>query len=259
MTHDRCARPLRRTTLSALACAAVALAPMSARAQAPAARRTGVRTASAQTVAAQQAVAPKAVRRSAGGRKSSARRAVTAPVRRVGGDSTAAASGALASTAPAPFVVLTASPMYLRDSIVALARKQLGRRYVLGAESPERGFDCSGLVRYLMAALDVRLPRTAAQQEHVGESVPKRLAELEPGDLVTFGRGKRASHIGIYVGDGRFIHASSLAGKVIESQLVRPGSRRTKAWRTARRLVVTPDSTLLNSLLLNNAALGVRS
>jgi cell wall-associated NlpC family hydrolase len=111
-----------------------------------------------------------------------------------------------------------------------------------------------------MTALDVHLPRTAAQQERTGQSVPKALDELRPGDLVTFGkRGKRTSHIGIYVGNNRFVHASSLAGKVIESELVRPGSRRTKAWRSVRRLVVTPDSTTLNTLLLNNAALGVRS
>jgi hypothetical protein len=95
----------------------------------------------------------------------------------------------------------------LRDSLVARARAQLGRRYVLGGESPERGFDCSGLVRYVLAALHLPLPRTAAQQARAGEMVPKDTARLRPGDLLTFGRGTRVTHIGIYVGNGKMLHA----------------------------------------------------
>jgi cell wall-associated NlpC family hydrolase len=155
---------------------------------------------------------------------------------------------------PAPFALFSLSAESLRDSVVARARAQLGRRYVLGAETPERGFDCSGLVRYVMASLDVHLPRTAAQQAHTGEELPKDTARLEPGDLVTFGKGKRASHIGIYVGDGRFIHASSAAGRVIESPLLRYPGRRVKPWRGARRLVVARDT-----MLLHEAVLGVGS
>ncbi len=141
-----------------------------------------------------------------------------------------------------PFAAFSASALALRDSLVALARAQIGRRYVLGGESPERGFDCSGLVKYLTAALNVKLPRTAAQQAAVGAAVPKDTASLQPGDLLLFGSAKRISHIGIYIGEGRFIHASSAAGKVIESRLLRPPARRIKPWRGARRLV--PDSTV---------------
>lgn len=130
----------------------------------------------------------------------------------------------------------------VRDSLVKLARQQLGRRYVLGGTSPEKGFDCSGLIRYILAKLDIEVPRTAAQQEKVGEQVAKDTAELRPGDLVTFGRGSRATHIGIYVGDGRFIHASSAAGRVVESRLLRKPTRLIKPWREARRIVAESDT-----------------
>jgi cell wall-associated NlpC family hydrolase len=136
-----------------------------------------------------------------------------------------------------PFAAFSASALSLRDSLVSMARAQLGRRYVLGGESPDRGFDCSGLVKYLAAALNLRLPRTAAQQASSGDSVPKDTASLRPGDLLLFGSGKRISHIGIYVGEGRFIHASSSAGRVVESRLLRPPARRIKPWRGVRRVV----------------------
>lgn len=145
----------------------------------------------------------------------------------------------------APFAALNASAQSMRDSIVSLARAQVGTRYVLGGETPDRGFDCSGLVRYLMAAWNVALPRTAAQQARSGLAVGKDTTSLRPGDLLTFGRGKRASHIGIYVGEGRFIHASSKAGRVVESKLHRPPARGIKPLRGARRFVVTGDSAVV--------------
>lgn len=137
------------------------------------------------------------------------------------------------------------SSAIVRDSLVRLARQQLGRRYVLGGTTPEKGFDCSGLIRYILARLDIEVPRTAAQQERVGEKVAKDTSELRPGDLVTFGRGSRATHIGIYVGDGRFIHASSAAGRVVESRLLRRPTRLIKPWREARRVLAESDTLVL--------------
>lgn len=139
------------------------------------------------------------------------------------------------------------SAQQIRDSLVAMARAQIGARYVLGGESPDGGFDCSGLVRYLMTAMQVTLPRTAAQQATAGIAVEKDLTSLRPGDLLTFGKGARASHIGIYVGDGRFVHASSAAGRVVESNVLRPRSRLIKPWRGVRRLVIPVDSTAAGS------------
>ena len=115
-----------------------------------------------------------------------------------------------------PFALWSESAHNLRDSLVAVARAQIGTRYVFGGTSP-KGFDCSGLVRYVMSALKVELPRTAAQQARIGDEVSTDPSRLRPGDLLTFGkRGQRGvSHIGIYVGQGRYVHASSVAGRVM--------------------------------------------
>ena len=143
-----------------------------------------------------------------------------------------------------PFAIWSESAHNVRDSLVAVARSQLGTRYVLGGTTPDRGFDCSGLVRYVMAALKVELPRTAAQQARIGDEVSTDPSRLRPGDLLTFGRrGKPGvSHIGIYVGEGRYVHASSVAGRVIESDLSRTGSPLIKAWRGVRRIVAGAES-----------------
>lgn len=126
------------------------------------------------------------------------------------------------------------------DSAVAVARAQLGSRYRFGAASPRRGFDCSGLVQYIMRALDVELPRVARDQAKTGVPVPRDTAALRPGDLVTFGRKGKVEHIGIYVGSGRFVHASTAAGRVVERPLLRPPARGIKPWIGVRR--VLPDT-----------------
>lgn len=143
----------------------------------------------------------------------------------------------LAAGRPKPFAALSASMLGARDSLVKLARAQVGLKYVLGGTSPDRGFDCSGLVKYVMAALKLEVPRTAARQADVGTSVGLDTAQLRPGDLLAFGRGRAASHVGIYVGNGRYIHASSVAGRVIESDINRPASPLVKRWRDTRRVV----------------------
>ena len=121
---------------------------------------------------------------------------------------------------------------------------------MFGGTTPN-GFDCSGLVRYVMAALRVELPRTAAQQARIGDEVSTDPGSLRPGDLLTFGHRGRGgvSHIGIYVGQGRYVHASSVAGRVIESDLNRTGSPLIKAWRGVRRIVAgaEPDSAIVRS------------
>ena len=142
-----------------------------------------------------------------------------------------------------PFAAFSMSAQGLRDSIVALARAQVGRRYRLGGTSPERGFDCSGLVQYVMTALGTDVPRTAREQARRGAAVERDTSRLRPGDLLTFGNGSRISHIGIYVGDGRFVHASSVAGRVIESPVHRPRTPLIKPWRGARR-VLAADSVV---------------
>jgi cell wall-associated NlpC family hydrolase len=141
---------------------------------------------------------------------------------------------------PKPFARFSASMESLRDSIiVSVVRNQIGTRYVMGGTSPKSGFDCSGLVRYVMSALHVSLPRTAAQQARAGLALGRDSTRLRPGDLLTFGRTRdgSVSHIGIYIGNGRYVHASSVAGRVIESPLDRPASPLIKKWHGSQRVV----------------------
>jgi cell wall-associated NlpC family hydrolase len=142
---------------------------------------------------------------------------------------------------PRPFAAFNESARSLRDSIVTLARAQIGKRYVYGGESPSRGFDCSGLVQYIASMLHISVPRTARLQAHVGDAVPADTSRLLPGDVLTFGTGKTITHVGIYVGDGRMVHASTAAGKVIETKLLRPPARGIKPWRGARRLEIAEE------------------
>lgn len=136
-----------------------------------------------------------------------------------------------------PFAALSNTAMSMRDSIVAVARAQIGTPYRHGGTTPGRGFDCSGLVRYVLGALQVALPRTAAQQAALGAALPKDTTQLRPGDLLTFGNAKRVTHIGIYVGNGRYVHASTTAGRVIETSLTRTRSPLVRSWRGARRVL----------------------
>jgi cell wall-associated NlpC family hydrolase len=142
----------------------------------------------------------------------------------------------------APLASFSYAALALRDSLVAMARAQLGRRYRYGGESPERGFDCSGLVQYVLAAFDVHVPRTAARQAAFGTEIVRDTAQLRPGDLLTFGSGRRISHIGIYIGEGRMIHASSAARRVVESRVDRAPRGAIKPWRGVRRIVFAADS-----------------
>ena len=138
-----------------------------------------------------------------------------------------------------PFAPWSLSAQALRDSLlVSVARTAVGTRYVRGGQSFEGGFDCSGLVRYVMAALRVSVPRTAAEQGATGLALARDTTRLRPGDLLTFGRSPRSvTHIGIYLGNGRYVHASSVAGRVIESPIDRPRSPLIKPWRGSRRVL----------------------
>jgi cell wall-associated NlpC family hydrolase len=141
-----------------------------------------------------------------------------------------------------PFAAMSDAALAMRDSIVAIARAQIGHRYRYGGESPRRGFDCSGLVRYVMSVLDVKLPRTARQQGALGLAIARDTSELLPGDLLTFSKGKRGvSHIAIYVGNGRYVHASKKAGKVIETSIDRTHSPLYRMWNGGRRIVPADD------------------
>jgi cell wall-associated NlpC family hydrolase len=143
-----------------------------------------------------------------------------------------------------PFAAFSASLTALRDTLVATARSQIGTRYKLGGDKPGRELDCSAFVRFVMSALDIPLPRTARQQATIGEAVPKDLNKLKPGDLLTFGRGKKITHIGIYVGDGRMVHASTTGKRVLETA-VTTRNPLIRQWKGVRRVVGTTKDSLL--------------
>lgn len=97
-------------------------------------------------------------------------------------------------------------------SVVRRALGYLGSRYSYGG-SGARGFDCSGFTAYIYRQHGIRLPHNSAAQYRVGKPVSR--SELRPGDLVFFRtRGNRISHVGIYMGNGKFVHASSARGRV---------------------------------------------
>ncbi len=99
------------------------------------------------------------------------------------------------------------------EKVVSIAAGFLGTPYRYGGASPRKGFDCSGLVFYSFEQLGQKVPRTAADQRKAAERVKRD--DLEPGDLVFFRTSKgRVDHVGIYAGDGRFIHAPN-SGSVV--------------------------------------------
>ena len=122
------------------------------------------------------------------------------------------------------------------NAVLMRAISLVGTPYRYGGNTPEGGFDCSGLVNYVYRdMLDVRLPRTS--RELFALQGP-RIApgQLASGDLVFFGSGEAVSHVGIYVGEGRFVHAPNSGGTVRLDRL--DGSWWREHYSGARRLLL---------------------
>lgn len=123
-----------------------------------------------------------------------------------------------------------------QDKLLKYAKGLLGSRYSYGARGPKR-FDCSGFVGYSYEkALGVKLPRDSRSMSKVGKKVKK--SELIKGDLVFFNTagGSRITHVGMYIGDGKFIHASSgTVRKVTISDL--SSGYYSNRYNTARRIL----------------------
>lgn len=120
-------------------------------------------------------------------------------------------SGCSAPTQPGLSARPGSSPAVIHSEVVTIARDMLGEPYHYGGESPRQGFDCSGLVYYAHLRAGLRLPRTSYGQFKATR--PIALRHLRPGDLVFFRFNRhKISHVGIYIGHHRFIHAPS-AGK----------------------------------------------
>lgn len=113
-----------------------------------------------------------------------------------------------------------------RDKVINIARSMIGTPYQYGGNSPEEGFDCSGLVQYSYEQAGLDVPRTTGQLYRRIQPIPTRY--LRPGDLVFFNTkySRFVSHVGIYLGNNRFIHAPSTGKEVSVANLRDPYWRR---------------------------------
>jgi hypothetical protein len=120
---------------------------------------------------------------------------------------------------PRPDRALQYPPMVLGESIVQTAQRFIGTAYRWGGTSPEEGFDCSGLTMTVYRLNGLDLPRNSLEQFRAGRPVPRNA--LQAGDLVFFATGStsRISHVGIYSGHGKFIHAPSQGNAIRTASL----------------------------------------
>lgn len=111
---------------------------------------------------------------------------------------------------------------YLRNEIVRTAKQYIGVPYQWGGESPDTGFDCSGLTMVVYQLNGLDLPRSSRQQWKAGR--PVKRSQLDRGDLVFFATSgaNRVSHVGIYTGNGKFLHAPRRGRKIQIASLSNP-------------------------------------
>ena len=139
--------------------------------------------------------------------------------------------------APAPTAALQlADDTHAQDAVI-YALGLIGNQYRFGGRNPDSGVDCSGMVSWIFEQVaGIRLPHNAAQIARLARPVDR--ASLQPGDLVFFNTsGKPHSHMGIYAGEGRFIHAPSTRGKYVRTDALDSGwfAARISGLRTLRR------------------------
>jgi uncharacterized protein YgiM (DUF1202 family) len=110
------------------------------------------------------------------------------------------------------------APSPTGNALVDYALQYVGYEYQYGGTSPKTGFDCSGFASYVFKHFDVKLTRNSAGQ-YKNDGVKISKDELAPGDLLFFGSGKSVNHVGIYMGDGEFVHASGERVGVVISRI----------------------------------------
>ncbi len=114
---------------------------------------------------------------------------------------------------PATWPVVMPGDPASANAVLMRALSLVGTPYRYGGNTPESGFDCSGLVAYVYRdVLDRALPRRSADLARLGPALAP--LQIAAGDLVVFGPGGTVNHVGIYVGEGRFVHAPSSGGTV---------------------------------------------
>jgi cell wall-associated NlpC family hydrolase len=137
------------------------------------------------------------------------------------------------------------------SDMVVTAMNFLGVPYKRGGSSQDKGFDCSGFTRHIFEhSLGLLLPRRVDEQARAAGLVPVKKEELQPGDLVFFNTLKRTfSHVGIYIGEGRFIHSPRAGGEVrVENMTVAywrkrfTGARRVEAMTAPAPAAAVPEA-----------------
>ena len=113
---------------------------------------------------------------------------------------------------PVPVRVDTQIRKHPGELAASIAQRQIGIRYRYGGATPASGFDCSGLVHYSFSQAGLVVPRTSRDQFRAAHKIS--LSQAEPGDVVFFQDQEKLSHVGIYLGNGRFVHAPS-SGKSV--------------------------------------------
>jgi cell wall-associated NlpC family hydrolase len=167
-----------------------------------------------------------------------------------------APASSLADSATAEVRDAASNALHTARDLTSSALDLIGIRYKWGGATPQSGLDCSGLVQFVFQQVTgVTLPRSAKEQSRVGEKVT--LADLQPGDLVFFNTRRFAfSHVGIYVGDNRFIHAPR-RGREVEVAAI-DNSYWQKHFNGARRLIgVLPE--MMPALIAEAAAFAPES
>ena len=127
--------------------------------------------------------------------------------------------------------------------VVTAAREQVGIPYRYGGSRPETGFDCSGLVQWVYQRAGIALPRVVTDQAQVGEQVDR--GEVRPGDLLFFATrgGETITHVGIYLGKHRFLHAPS-SGDLVRTDSLNDRWWRRR-WKDSRRVIAADDATAM--------------
>jgi cell wall-associated NlpC family hydrolase len=153
---------------------------------------------------------------------------------------TATGSGGVGSSHAAFATAVPTARSAAAQAIIETALDVMGTPYAWGG-TDGNGFDCSGLIQYAYRTHGVALPRRSSDQARQGVAVPRDLAALQPGDILTFGTaGDAISHVGLYLGGGRFIHSATAGVQVSTLGPDDPaGGYWWRRWVGARR--VLPD------------------
>lgn len=150
-----------------------------------------------------------------------------------------------------PVILATSEPGHTVDradagsvlaDVIQIAQEQMGTPYRYGGTGRgDDGFDCSGLIQYAYRQAGISIPRQSRDQARTGRAVERSSDALQPGDILTFAQhGRRITHVGLYLGDGRFIHSASKGVQISTLGTDDPNGRWWyQRWIGVRR-VVTP-------------------